>query len=73
MKAAIDYVRSHVDMDEVRLAIKKMDEQREPLFIVNSQLSDSIYDLMEEYGQDHDLPENWWLVEHDEESILFEL
>ena len=73
MKAAIDYVRSHVDMDEVRLAIKKMDEQREPLFRVNSQLSDSIYDLMEEYGQDHDLPENWWLSEHDEESILFEL
>lgn len=73
MKAAIDYVRSHVDMDEMRLAIKKMDEQREPLFIVNSSLSESIYDLMEEYGQDHDLPENWWLVEHDEESILFEL
>lgn len=73
MKAAIDYVRSHVDMDEVRLAIKKMDEQREPLFRVNSQLSDSIYDLMEEYGQYHDLPENWWLVEHDEETILFEL
>lgn len=73
MKRAIDYVRSHVDMDEVRLSIKKMDEQREPLFRVNSQLSDSIYDLMEEYGQDHDLPEGWWLEEHDEESILFEL
>lgn len=73
MKQAIDYVRQHIDMDEVRLAIKRMEERREPLFRVNRALCDTIYDLMEEYGRDYGLPEGWWLSEHDEESLLYEL
>lgn len=45
-----------------------MMERREPLFRVNHELSDAIYDLMEEYGADNGLPEGWWLDEHDEET-----
>jgi len=70
---AIEYVRKHVDMDEVRLTIKQMDVMRYPLSVVNPQLFDTIYDTMEEYGQDNDLPEGWWFDEEEVESILFKL
>lgn len=70
---AIDYVRKYVDMDEVRSTIKKLEETREPLYRVNKKLCDEIYSLMEEYSQDNDLPERWWMNDDDEESILFKL
>lgn len=70
---ALDYVRENVDMDEVHLAIKRMYEKGQPLVRVNHYLCDTIYDLMEEYGDDHDLPEGWWLDEFDEEEVLFRL
>lgn len=70
---ALSHIRRNVDMNEVGLAIRKMDEQRESLVRVNHALCDAIYDLMEEYGQDNDLPEGWWLDEYDEEEILFRL
>lgn len=73
MEKAIAYVREKVDMDEVALVRKQMAERREPLFRVNHALSDAIYDLMEEYGDDHHLPERWWLDEHDEESVFDKL
>lgn len=73
MEKAIAYVREKVDMDEVALVRKQMAERREPLFRVNHTLSDAIYDLMEEYGDDHHLPEGWWLNQHDEESVFDKL
>lgn len=69
----VEYIRSNVDMDEVRHTISMMEKTREPLFRVNPKLSDEIYDMAEEYGNDHDLPEGWWLEHDDEESILFKL
>lgn len=70
---AIIYVRQKVNMDEVALVRMQMMERREPLFRVNHELSDTIYDLMEEYGADNGLPEGWWLDEHDEETLFYEL
>lgn len=70
---AIIYVRQKVNMDEVALVRTQMMERREPLFRVNHELSDAIYDLMEEYGADNGLPEGWWLDEHDEETVFYEL
>lgn len=32
-------------------------------------IADKLYDLMEEYGEDHDLGENWWLNEGDIEEV----
>lgn len=43
---------------------------REPIPI---RISEEIYDLMEEWSEDNDMPENWWLVEMDEEDIFLEL
>ena len=69
---AVAYVREHVDMADVAQAKVKMGEKN-PLFRINHTLCDDIYDLMEEYGADHDLPEGWWLDEADEEEVLLRL
>lgn len=70
---AIKHVRKNVDMADVNDTRKEMFESRNPLHIVNPTLSDEIYDLMEEYGDDNNLPEGWWLSECDEEDVFNEL
>ena len=35
--------------------------------------TDLIYDLLEEYGEDNDLPEGWWLEYGDIDDILEQL
>jgi hypothetical protein len=67
---AISYVAKNVDKVEVNFTFHNMLLLREPLFRVNPNLGDKIYDLMEEYGQENDLSEGWWLSECDEEDIL---
>ena len=68
---AISYVANNVDKDEVNFTFHNMSLLREPFYRVNPSLCDEIYDLMEEYGQDHELAEGWWLNYYDEE-IVFE-
>lgn len=70
MEKAIAFVANEVDKDEIEATYALMTLRRVPMFSVNPQLSDQISDLMEEYGQDNDLPEGWWLYEYDEEDIF---
>ena len=39
----------------------------------DSSIADEISDLMEEYGQDNDLQEGWWLEYGDTDDIFFAL
>lgn len=73
VKDAIAFVRNHVDMNDVERAMTIIDRQRCPLHQADPELDCQIYDLMEEYGQDNDLPECWWMSEIDEDEILFNL
>lgn len=73
VKKAIIHVRLNVDMDDVTRAMTIIDQLRCPLYQADPSLDNQIYDLMEEYGQDNDLPECWWMSEIDEDTILFEL
>lgn len=73
VKDAIIYVRANVDMNDVGRALYIIDRQRCPLGQADPELDCQIHDLMEEYGEDNDLPEGWWLSELDEDEILFEL
>lgn len=72
-KSIVDYIREEVDMNEVYLALKCMEKNRCPLELACGGLYDQIYDLLEEYGQDNDLPEGWWESEFEIEDVLFEL
>lgn len=73
VRKAIIHVRLNVDMEDVSRAMSIIDRQRCPLYQADPELDNQIYDLMEEYGQDNDLPECWWMSEITEDDILFEL
>lgn len=72
LKQAIAYVKDNVRELHVLDVFNQMYEQHSCLNAIDPQLGDEIYDLMEEYGEDNELPENWWLSEvEDEEEIFF--
>ena len=73
LEKALDYVRENIDIDYLKGCITTAMQMRRPLGGVAPLLVDDIYDLLEEYGQDNDLPEYWWMSEIDEDTILFEL
>jgi len=67
-KAAL-YALSQLDEVDINHALYHMDRERLPLEMVSS-LSSQIYDCMEEYGDDNDLPEGWWLDYGDESDVF---
>lgn len=75
MEEAIQYVRENKtwSAETEREALKIMDNQRCSLAHANYKICEEIYDLMEEYSEENDLPEGWWLNEMDEDEIFIEL
>lgn len=73
LELAIAYVRKNVDMERVERVRSVLASNNMELDDVDEDLSDEIYDLMEEYGADHDLAEGWWEYEGTAEDILREL
>lgn len=72
-KKILEYISQNIDMEQVNLAVKIIDLRREPLSVVAGGLYDQIQDLLEEYGEDHDLPEGWYFSELEIDDIIFEL
>lgn len=73
LELAIVYVRKNVDMERVERVRSVLASNNMELDDVDEDLSDEIYDLMEEYGADHDLAEGWWEYEGTAEDVLREL
>ena len=73
LELAIAYVRKNVDMERVERVRSILASNNMELDDVDENLSDEIYDLMEEYGADHDLAEGWWEYEGTTEDVLKEL
>lgn len=73
LELAIAYVRKNVDMERVERVRSVLASNNMELDDVDEDLSDEIYDLMEEYGADHDLAEGWWEYEGTAEDVLREL
>lgn len=73
LELAIAYVRKNVDMERVERVRSVLASNNKELDDVDEDLSDEIYDLMEEYGADHDLAEGWWEYEGTTEDVLKEL
>ena len=72
---AIQYVRDNKTWSEAeeQVALERIDHQRCPLSFASERIADEITDLMEEYGQDNDLSEGWWLEYGDTDDIFFML
>lgn len=73
IERAIRYVSKHVNKAQVECAKFYMGIHRTPLSIEDYELESQIYDLMEEYGQDNNLPDGWWSNEIDIDDLLFKL
>lgn len=73
LELAIAYVRKNVDMERVERVRSVLASNNMELDDVDENLSDEIYDLMEEYGADHDLAEGWWEYEGTAEDVLRKL
>lgn len=70
----LKFISGNVDMDQVNLAIKRMEHNRAPLYHIDSGLYDQITELFEEYGEDNGLPEGWYLIDDiDPEDIIFKI
>ena len=73
LELAVAYVRKNVDMERVERVRSVLASNNMEFDDVDEDLSDESYDLMEEYGADHDLEEGWWEYEGTTEDILKEL
>lgn len=70
---ALDYVRRYVDMPYINNCIVRAMEMRCPFSHAFPLEVDDITDLLEEYGEDNDLPEGWWLEYGDIDDIVEQL
>jgi len=73
----LDYIRDNrtwTDEQETR-ALYEIDRMRCPLSMTHDgeQIEQGICDLLEEFGEENDLPEGWWLEEGDAEDIFWML
>ena len=73
LKKALARVRGEVDQVHVGEAIKVMGECHCPLGFANENLANKIQDVLEEYGEDNDLPEGWWMEFGDLDDIVLML
>ena len=72
---AIKYVRENrtwSDSQE-KVALERINLYRCDISFADHGIADEINDLMEEYGQDNDLNEGWWLEFGNVDDIFFAL
>lgn len=70
---ALDYVRRYVGMPYIDHCIVRAMEMRCPFSHAFPLDAKDIIDLLEEYGQDNDLPEEWWLEYGEIDDIVEQL
>lgn len=73
MKKALDYIRQNVDIGYVNYLVRNAKGMRYPTGYLDPVFAGLIYDLLEEYGEDNDLPEGWWLEQGDIDDIIEQL
>lgn len=72
---ALQYVRENMDEDDKEILKAEVSKCYKMHLVPNSQLVDcsQVIDLMEEYADEHDLPESWWEEYADIDEILNKL
>lgn len=70
---ALSYVRKNIDEDYLAYLSNKANTMRCPISLIDPIVADTVYDLLEEFGEDNELPENYWLEFGDIDDILNEL
>ena len=76
IEKAIAFVKNNIDIREVRMTLNKIYQEHSSLCACDPfGLAAKIRDLMDEYGSDNNLPDDWWRInfEFEEEDILLEI
>lgn len=75
LNEALDYVREHLKADGVAEIRAQVDRSyryhMNPSDCVTKDTE--VIDLLEEYGEENDLPEGWWMEQGDIDDILMKL
>ena len=74
-KKALQYVKENKTWseEEEKVALQRIDHYRCDIDFASPAIRDEIHDLMEEYSDDNDLAEGWWLEFGDETEIFYKL
>lgn len=70
---ALNYVRKNIDEAYLAFLSNKANVMRCPISLVDPLFADTVYDLLEEFVDDNELPENYWMEFGDIDDILNEL
>ena len=73
IEKALNYVLKNIDEDYLSHLSNKASTMRCPISLVDPLFADTVYDLLEEFGEDNELPENYWMEFWDIDDILNEL
>ena len=74
MELALDYVRENMDADDMAILKANVNKCYNMHLVPGEGVMDcsQLIDLLEEYGEEHDLPEGWW-EEYDIDEFLTRL
>lgn len=72
---ALQYVRDKKKWSDAQdaLALERINHYRCGIDFASPSICEEIHDLMEEYGEDNDLEEGWWMTFGDEDDIFLKL
>ena len=72
---SVKYVKENKTWSDAleQVALERINQFRCDIRQACPQIADEIHDLMEEYADEHDLPEGWWYEVTDEDDIFFSL
>lgn len=72
---AVDYVRENMDEDDMAILHAEMNKCYKMHLIPDEDVMDCsrVADLLDEYGEEHDLPERWWEEYAEMDEILVKL
>ena len=70
-RCALQYVEDNMDPTDMAILRANVDQGYRDHLSPSSYVDDSkVIDLLEEYGDDHELPEGWWEAEADMDDIV---
>jgi len=72
---AIEYVRENKSWSEAceQYALEIIGENRCPIEQASDEIDCAIVDLMNEYGEENNLPENWWWEFGNTDDVFFKI
>lgn len=75
LQKAIEYVRDNMDEDDMAILQAEMNKCYKANLIPGENVMDcdKVLELLDQYGEENDLPERWWESECEIDEILCEL